>query len=131
MGVYHSRAWIMFEGLSTKRISTLLPKEPENLKQKLKKSEDPKTFLQPYITAIKENFPTNGGKYTAYTSKQGGPIFCAKVKYPKQGLMTVVYSRGPGKTGEPFLLKEVFTTRKYENKTAEDFELPKSITIQE
>ncbi|MFW6116976.1 MAG: hypothetical protein ACOC6G_00140 [Thermoproteota archaeon] len=97
----------------------------------MKKSEDPQKFLAPYITAVKKNFPTKRGKYTAYTSKQGGPIFCAKVEYPHQGLMTAVYSRGDGKSGQPFRLKKLFTTRKFEGKTAEDFGLPQSFTVEE
>lgn len=128
---YRSRTWILFEGLSAQRISSLLPEEPEDLKQKLKTSEEPNVFLEPYINAVEENFPTNSGKYTAYTSKRGDPIFCAKVKYPQQGLMTAVYSRQPEKTGQPFKLKRIFTTRKFEEKTAEDFGLPQSITVKE
>lgn len=131
MGVYHSRTWILFEGLSAKRISSLLPQEPKNLKKKLKKAEDSDRFLKPYIQAVKKNFPAKTGKYTAYTSQRGGPIFCAKVKYPKPGLMTAVYSRRSRKSGKPFKLKQFFTLRKYEGKSAEDFDLPQSVIIKE
>lgn len=131
MGLYRSRTWILFMGLSGKRISSFLPEEPETLKKKLKRAEDPDRFLKPYIKAVKSNFPTRTGRYTAYTSNRGDPIFCAKVEYPKQGLMTAVYSRLTRRSGVPFELKRFSTLRKFEGKTAEDFDLPQSVRIKE
>ena len=130
MGVYRFRTWILFKGLSPKRISSLLPQEPKNLRTKLKKAEDPDRFLGPYIEAVKENFHAIGW-YTAYTSNRGNPIFRANVDYRKQGLMTVVYSRLARKSGVPFRLENFVTLRKFEEKTAEDFDLPDSVLVKE
>ena len=131
MGMYGSRTWILFKGLSAKRISSLLPEEPKNLRKKLKKAEDPDRFLRPYIEAVKENFPAITGGYTAYTSNRGHPIFRANVEYTKPGLMTVVYSRLARKSGVPFRLENFVTLRKFEEKTAEDFDLPDSVLVKE
>ena len=131
MGIYRFRTWILFKGLSAKRISSLLPQEPKNLRYKLKNAEDPDRFLGPYIEAVKENFHAITGRYTAYTSNRGNPIFQANVDYRKQGLMTVVYSRLTRKSGVPFRLENFVTLRKFEEKTAEDFDLPDSVLVKE
>ncbi len=131
MGIYRSRTWILFKGLSAKRISQFLPEEPRNLKKKLKRAEDPQRFLRPYIEAVKEHFPASTGRYTAYTSNRGNQIFRANVDYEKPGLMTVVYSRLSRKRGVPFRLENFVTLRKFKKKTAEDFDLPDSVLIKE
>ncbi len=131
MGIYRSRTWILFKGLSAKRISSLLPEDPENLRKKLKKAEEPDRFLKPYIEAVKENFPANSGRFTAYTSNRGNPIFRANVEYRKPGLMMAVYSRLTRKSGVPFRLENFVTLRRFEEKNAEDFDLPDSILVKE
>lgn len=131
MGIYRSRTWILFKGLSAKRISRLLPEEPKNLKTKLKRAEDPDRFLRPYIEAVREHFPAWTGRYTAYTSIRGDPTFRANVDYTKPGLMIAVYSRLSRKSGVPFRLENIVTLRKFEEKTAEDFDLPDSVLVKE
>jgi hypothetical protein len=131
VSIYPPRTWILFKGLSAKRISSLLPEDPENLRKKLKKAEEPDRFLKPYIEAVKENFPANPGRYTAYTSNRGNPIFRANVEYGKPGLMMAVYSRLTRKSGVPFRLENFVTLRRFEEKTAEDFDLPDSILVKE
>ena len=121
----------MLKGLSEKRISDLLPDEPRNLVNKLKRAEDPDRFLSPYIEAVKENFPAIPSRYTAYTSNRGSQIFHAKVNYGKPGLMTVVYSRLARKSGVPFRLESFVTSRGFDEKTAEDFDLPDSVLVKE
>ncbi|NIU81841.1 hypothetical protein GWN63_06350 [Candidatus Bathyarchaeota archaeon] len=101
------------------------------MRKKLKKVEDPDRFLKPYIEAVKDNFPARTGRYTAYTSNAGHPIFRANVKYSKPGLMTVVYSRLTRKSGVPFKLENFVPQRKFEERTAEDFALPDSIVVEE
>jgi hypothetical protein len=131
VGIYRSRTWILFKGLSAKRVSSLLPEGPQNLRQKLKKTEDPEHFLKPYIKAVEKNFPTITGRYTAYTSNRGNTIFRANVDYAKPGLMTAIYSRLSEKSGVPFTLENFVTLRRFEEKTAEDFDLPESVLIKE
>ncbi|MFQ6064696.1 MAG: hypothetical protein ACE5L6_04390 [Candidatus Bathyarchaeia archaeon] len=131
MGIYRFRTWILFKGLSEKRISGLLPHEPKNLANKLKKAEDPDRFLSPYIEAVKEHFPAITGRYTAYTSNRGSQVFRVNVDYRKPGLMTVVYSRLARKSGVPFKLESFVTLRRFDEKTAEDFDLPDSVLVKE
>ena len=131
MGIYRFRTWILFKGLSAKRISSLLPQEPKNLRDKLKKAEDPDRFLGPYIEAVKENFHAITSRYTAYTSNRGNPVFRANVNYRKPGLMTVVYSRLARRSGVPFKLENFVTLRGFDEKTAEDFDLPDSVLVKE
>ena len=114
MGIYRFRTWILFKGLSAKRISSLLPQEPKNLRDKLKKAEDPDRFLGPYIEAVKENFHAIRSRYTAYTSNRGNPVFRANVNYRKPGLMTVVYSRLARRSGVPFKLENFVTLRRFD-----------------
>jgi len=131
VGIYRSRTWILFKGLSAKRISRLLPEEPKNLRKKLKRAENPGRFLKPYVEAVREHFPACTGRYTAYTSKRGNPTFRANVDYTKPGLMIAVYSRLSRKSGVPFRLENIVTLRKFEEKTAEDFDLPDSVLVKE
>jgi len=131
VGIYRFRTWILFKGISEKRISGLLPHEPRNLANKLKKTEDPDRFLSPYIEAVKENFPAITGWYTAYTSNRGSQVFRANVDYRKPGLMTVVYSRLVRKSGVPFKLESFVTSRRFDEKTAKDFDLPDSVLVKE
>ena len=131
MGIYSSRTWILFKGLSSKRICKFLPEEPKNLRKKLKRAEDPDRFLKPYVEAVKEHFPAKTGRYTAYTSNRGNPVFRANVDYREPGLMIAVYSRLARKAGVPFRLENFVTLRRFEEKTAEDFDLPDSVLIKE
>jgi hypothetical protein len=131
VGIYGSRTWILFKGLSTKRTSSLLPEDPENLRKKLKRADEPERFLKPYIEAVKENFSAKTGRYTVYTSNRGNPIFRANVEYGKPGLMMAVYSRLTRKSGVPFRLENFVALRKFEEKTAEDFDLPDSVLVKE
>jgi hypothetical protein len=131
VGIYRSNTWILFKGLSAERISKLLPEEPENLRKKLKRVEDPNRFLSPYIEAVKEHFPAITGRYTAYTSNRGNQVFRANVDYKEPGLMIAVYSRLAKKAGVPFRLENFVTLRTFEEKTAKDFNLPDSILIKE
>lgn len=131
MGIYQPRTWILFKGLSSKRISKFLPEEPKNLRNKLKRAEDPDSFLKPYIEAVREHFPASTGRYTAYTSNRGNTVFRANLYSTKPGLMIAVYSRLARESGVPFTLENFVTLRKFEEKTAEDFELPDSILIKE
>jgi hypothetical protein len=131
LGIYRFRTWILFKGLSEKRIAALLPDEPRNLAKKLKKAEDPDRFLCPYVEAVKEHFPAINGWFTAYTSNRGSQVFRANVDYKEPGLMTVVYSRLARKSGVPFKLESFVTSRRFDEKTAQDFDLPDSVLVKE
>lgn len=131
VGIYGYNTWILFKGLSAERISKFLPEEPEDLRKKLKRTEDPNRFLSPYVQAVKEHFPAITSRSIAYTSDRGNPVFRANVDYTKPGLMIAVYSRLTRKSGVPFRLENFVTLRKFEEKTAEDFALPDSVLIKE